>query len=173
MSHREEEPWDLVIGRVTAPFGVRGEMRVKPETDFPDRFLNLREVCLELPNREERRFAVARARVTPKGIILALAGCESRDQAEALRRSWVKIRPSLAVALPQGSYWVHDIMGMRVVTETGEDLGEVTEVIRAPGNDVYVTPKAMIPALREVVREIDVATRRMVVSLPPVEEAEE
>ena len=173
MPEKEEEPWDLVIGQVTAPFGLQGEVRVRPETDFPERFLKLRQVCLELPNGEERLYTISHTRIIPKGVLLSLEGCTSLGEAEGLRRAWVKVKQSMAVKLPQDSYWLHDIIGLQVVTESGDDLGEVTEVIRTPGNDVYVTPKAMIPAVRAIVRQIDLEKRRMVVSLPPAEEAEE
>jgi len=167
LNPENEEPWSLVIGRVTAPFGTKGEVRVKPETDFPERFGSLEEVCLELPDGEQRPCRVRQARITPKGIILSLAECRNRDQAAALRSAWVKIKPSMALPLAEGSYWIHQIVGLRVLTEDGEDLGEVTEVITSPANDVYVTPTAMIPALRQVVRTIDLEAGRMIVSLPP------
>ncbi|MCJ7822519.1 MAG: ribosome maturation factor RimM, partial [Armatimonadetes bacterium] len=63
-----EEPWSLVIGRVTGPFGTGGEVRVRAETDFPERFLELGDVCLELPDGEERMVRVEGARLTAKGI---------------------------------------------------------------------------------------------------------
>ena len=166
MAAEREEPWSLVIGRVTAPFGTRGAVRVRAETDFPERFRDLEEVCLELPGGEERRVHITEARLTPKGILVSFRECQDRDQAEELRGAWVKVKPSMAAPLAEGSYWVHQIIGLRAFTEAGVDLGEVTEVIRTPGNDVYVTAKAMIPALREVVKEIDLEGRRMVVSLP-------
>ena len=166
MDPDNEEPWSLVIGRVTAPFGTKGEVRVMPETDSPERFRSLEEVCLELPDGEQRHCHVRRSRITPKGIILWLAECQDRDQAAALRRALVKVKPTMAVPLPEGRYWIHQIIGLRVLTEAGEDLGEVTEVIRSPANDVYVTPTAMIPALRHVVRSIDLDAGRMIVSLP-------
>jgi len=172
MADRTEEPWDLVIGQVAAPFGIHGALRVRPETDRPERFHDLEEVCLELPSGEERIYRISSARLSPKGVTLTLAGCEDRDSAAALRRAWVKIKRSMSIPLPHGSYWMHDIIGLRVVTEEGEDLGEVTEIIRAPGNDVYVTPSAMIPAVREVVREIDLEHRRMIVAPLAEEEVE-
>ena len=163
----KEEPWSLVIGRVAAPFGTKGEVRVRPETDFPERFETLEEVCLELPQGEERVVRVVGARSTAKGILLSLEGYQDRNAAEELRQSLVKVRPSMAAPLPEGRYWVHQIIGLRVFTVEGRDLGEVTEVVRSPGNDVYVTESVMIPAVREVVREIDVEGGRMVVALPP------
>lgn len=160
------EPWDLVIGQIVAPFGIQGEVRVRPETDFPERFPGLARVCLELPGGEEREVGVRRARVTPKGVLLLLEGCESRDEAAALRQAWVKIPQRMAARLREGEYYTHQIIGLRAYTAEGRDLGEVTEVISSPANDVYVTKAAMIPALREVVREIDLERGRMVVSLP-------
>lgn len=169
-----EEPWSLVIGRVVAPFGTRGEVRVRPETDFPERFQQLEQVCLELPDGEERVVSVRRARLTPKGVLVWFDGCSDREAAESLRGAWLKVRPGMAVPLPEGSYYLHDIMGLRAVTEDGRDLGEITEVIRSPAHDVYVTSSTMIPAVREVVREIDLPGGRMVVALPLEEgEAEE
>jgi 16S rRNA processing protein RimM len=155
MAAEEKEPWDLVIGQVTAPFGVKGALRVRPETDFPERFGDLDEVCLGLPTGEERFFPVRRAQVTAKGVTLALVGCDDRDTAASLRGALVKIRQSMSVPLPEGSFWIHNVVGLRVVTEQGEELGEVIEVIRTPGNDVYVTPCTMVPAVREVIRKID------------------
>jgi 16S rRNA processing protein RimM len=149
-----------------------GEIRVRPETDFPERFKDLREVCLALPDGCERLFHVRSARVTAKGVTLALAECRSRGEAESLREAWVKIKPSMAVPLDEGSYWVHQIVGLRVLTTEGDELGEVSEVLRSPANDVYVTPSRMIPAVREVVKEIDLENGRMVVSLPPDREAD-
>lgn len=167
-----EEPWSLVIGRVTGPFGTRGEVRVRAETDFPERFRELGDVCLELPNGEERMVRVAGARLTAKGILVKLDGYDDRGSAEGLRRALLKVKPSMAAPLPEGSYWVHELIGLRAVTEDGRDLGEITEVLRSPANDVYVTESAMIPAVHEVVREIDLEKGRMIVALPEEEGGE-
>lgn len=167
-----EEPWSLVIGRVTGPFGTRGEVRVRAETDFPERFLELGNVCLELPDGEERMVRVEGARLTAKGILVKLDGHDDRGSTEGLRRALLKVKPSMAVPLPEGSYWVHELIGLRAITVDGRELGEITEVLRSPANDVYVTESAMIPALREVVREIDLETGRMVVALPEEEGGE-
>ena len=161
-----------MVGQVVAPFGIKGELRVRAETDFPERFQQLTEVCLELPSGEERRAQVIAARVSARGILVTLAGCESRDQAEELRGAWIKVRPSMAAPLPPGSYYLHQMLGLHVFTVDGRDLGEVTEVIQTGAHDVYVTASAMIPALREVVREIDLVRGRMSVELPPEEDAQ-
>jgi 16S rRNA processing protein RimM len=145
---------------------------VRPETDFPERFPGLARVCLELPCGDERVVAVRRARVTPKGVLLLLEGCETRDQAAALRGAWVKITASMAAPLGDGRYYLHQIMGLHVYAEDGRDLGEIVEIIRGPANDAYATEVTVIPALRGVAREVDLERRRMVVSLPPEEAAD-
>ena len=170
---KAEEPWSLVIGRVVAPFGTKGEVRVRPETDYPERFQKLAEVCLELPGGEERVVSVRRARLTPKGVLVWFEDCSDRRAAESLRGAWLKVRPGMAVPLPEGAYYLHDILGLRAVTEDGRDLGEITEVIRSPAHDVYVAGATMIPAVREVVRKIDLPKRLMVVALPPEEDRED
>jgi len=164
MLHKEREPWNLVIGQVTAPFGIAGALRVRPETDAPERFSELRTVCIELPSGEERLWTVRKARVNQKGIILELAECENRDEAESLRSGWIKIQESMAIPLAEGAYWIHEIIGLRVVDDRGADLGEVLEVIRTPANDVYVTERVMVPAVRDVVRQVDLANERILVS---------
>ena len=161
-----EEPWDLVVGQVTAPFGIKGEVKVRPETDLPERFAQLREVRLEFPTGEERPARIRHARVVPQGVLITFDGCRDRPGAEALRGAWVKIKQSMALPLPEGSYYLHQLVGLRVVTEDGRELGEITEVLKYPANDVYVTPQVMIPALQQVVRRIDLEEKLMVVSLP-------
>lgn len=142
------------------------------ETDFPERFAGLREVCLELPDGRAEMAPVVEARVTPKGALVQFRGCADRAQAEGLRGAWVKIRPSMAIPLPEGSHYIHEIVGLRVFTEEGVEVGEVTEVICSPANDVYVVGEAlggqvMIPAVREFVKEISVEKGTMTVALPP------
>jgi 16S rRNA processing protein RimM len=171
--HDSQEPWNLVVGQVVAPFGIRGQVKVRPETDVPARFRLLDEVCLELAGGEQRMARIRSVHVSPKGLTVQFEGCRDRAGAEALRGAWVKIRESMALPLREGSFYIHDLIGVHVFADDGRDLGEISEVIQSPGNDVYVTSHAMIPALRQVVREVDLAARCMVVSLPPEEEADE
>ncbi len=168
----QEEPWDLVVGRVAAPFGVRGAVRVRPETDDPERFRDLKEVRLEFPDGREAPARIQSTQVTPKGVIVQFAGYDTPDKAAALRGALVMIKRSMAAPLAADSYYEHELVGVRVLDEDGTDLGEITEVLHRPANDVFVTSQdKLIPALKQVVREVDLHQRRMVVSLPPEEEA--
>jgi 16S rRNA processing protein RimM len=164
-----KEPCDLVIGQVTAPFGINGEAKVRPETDFPERFETLREVCLELATGEERWVSIRRVRLTGKGILVTFDGVTRRDQVDPLRGAWVKIPERLATPLPEGTYYLHQLLGLHVQDEEGADLGEITEVLKSPANDVYITDRVLIPALRDVVRKVDLARGVMIVRLLPEE----
>ncbi len=160
-----------MIGRVMAPFGIKGEVRVRPETDYPQRLAEVDTVCLELPGGREEMARPARVRLTPKGALVRFEGCRDRNDAERLRGAWVKIRPSMVPPLPEGEFYVHQILGLRAVTADGREIGEVTEVIRTGANDVYVAGGKMIPAVRKFIREISLEEGVMVVDLPPEEEA--
>jgi len=158
---------DLAVGRIGAPHGVRGQVRVEPLTDYPERFARLGEVCLELSDGRRRRAVVEGGSPGARGrVVLKFKGCDDRAAVEDLRGAYVLIPRAEAVELPSGHYFVDDIVGLEVVTTSGERLGAVREVIRTGANDVYVTDRGMVPATREVVRRIDLAAGAMVVELP-------
>src|SRR5947208_3323705 len=102
------EEWNWIIGRVVAPFSRFGELKVQPETDFPERFADLEKVCLRLKSGESRLFSVCRARIHKGQVLLKLQQLESIDDAERWRGAQVLIRKEEAVLLPKGSYYAAD-----------------------------------------------------------------
>ena len=165
----EQDPWDLVIGRLGRPHGVRGEMRVVAETDFPQRFETLRNVRVELPDGAERHLVVAESSVKGNRIVLKFEGYDTPEAASALAGGFLTIRRSEAWPLPEGHYYEHQIIGLAVVDEQGQRLGEVSAVLRTGANDVYLAGDLLIPATKEVVRRIDLARGELVVRLPAEE----
>lgn len=163
----------LVIGRILGTFGWAGEIKVRPETDYPERFRTLRQILLE--NREGYRWTchVQRAHVTERQIRLKLAEYNSKEEAAPLRECVILVPISQAAVLPEDSFYIHQIIGLTVRGINGEDLGEVTEVIRSPANDVYVTPKVSIPARKEFVKEIAIDKGVMIVDATMLLEVEE
>jgi 16S rRNA processing protein RimM len=156
------EPDELIIGRIAKAHGLSGAVKIEPLTDFPERFRDLKTVLLQPAQGPAQARGVLGAEVSPEGVILRLEGCVDRAAAEALRGAYLKIKRADAVALPPDHYFIADIVGLEVVTPAGVSLGRITEVIRTGANDVYVTPKAMIPALRDVVKSVDLKAGRMV-----------
>ncbi len=160
----------ITVGRVTAPQGIMGEVRVWPETDFPERFLERGRFYLDGP--APRWLQVEGARFHKGFILVKFAGCDDRDGAEALRGYRLQVPVEELPPLPPGEYYHHQIIGLEVVTTDGRVLGRVVEILSPGANDVYVVRSAaatgrarewLIPASREAVAELDPAGGRMVV----------
>lgn len=160
------EPRYLVIGRVAKPWGIRGEVKVEITTDFPDRFTLLRKVYL---GPEAVPFVLEGFRLHQRSALLKLEGCHDRTAVEKLRGQWVQIPIEEAMPLEQDEYYEYQIIGLAVWTTDGEYLGTVDEVISTGANDVYVVRgeehEILIPAIEDVVLEINLAQGRMVVEL--------
>jgi 16S rRNA processing protein RimM len=159
------EAYDVLVGVVVGAHGVRGELRVAPETDFPERFARLESLSVAPKGGAPRmmRIAGARQHVGQGLVLLRLEGVQDREAAESLRGAGLFIRESDLTPLPEGFYYEFQILGLQVVTEEGRDLGTIVDIIRTGANDVYETPLAMIPAIEPIVREVDLAGGRMVV----------
>jgi len=162
----------VTIGKITAPHGVRGEVRVLPLTEFPDRFRDLKRVYLSLGDRR-RECTVDGVKSLPRGLfLLKLEGVDSRDEADRWRGADVQVPRSEAVPLPPGRYYVFELVGARVVTKEGALLGRLRDVITTAANDVYVVSgedgrEILIPAVKHVVLSIDVGEGVVVVDPPP------
>ena len=158
---------NVTIGKIVAPHGVRGDVRILPFTDFPDRFLNMKNVLLE----DGSQLTIEKAKRHKQFILLKFKGIDDMDAAEKLRNLALQVKREDAVPLPEGSYYIFDIVGLSVYTEAGELLGKVTNVLETGSNDVYVVDRPdekqalLIPALKKVVTNIDVSGGRIVVKL--------
>ena len=159
----------ITVGRIVAPHGVRGELRVRLETDFPERFEALRRAFVVQAGRVET-IQITGRRPHRGGILMRLEGIETLDAAARLRGAAIAVSRSQAVPLGPDRYYLFEIIGLRVRTVDGRSLGVVAEVMQGPANDVYVIRggggEILIPALRDVVRRIDLPAGEMVVAVP-------
>lgn len=164
-----ERPRWVAVGRITRTHGVRGEVAVLPLSDIGSRFEPGSTIFLD--ERQDRPLTVASARPHRKRLLVAFHGVEDRTAAEELRGHYLFVPSSSAPPLPEGEYWAHDLIGCEVRTEEGRLLGTVGEVIHGPANDVWVTEgpdgEVLIPALKDVVNQVDTAGRRIVVREVP------
>jgi 16S rRNA processing protein RimM len=161
-----EGPSHLIIGRILAPHGVDGEVEVENLSDFPQRFAGLELVYL---GEELAPAVIERQRSKRRRILLKLKGCEDRDQAGRLRGKYIRVPVEEAMALDEDEYYIHEVLGLEVWTGEGEFLGCVGEILFTGSNDVYVVSNGekelLIPALSDVVKEIDLSAGRMTVEL--------
>ncbi len=178
MTKTSKRPEFLAIGRIMAPFGIRGEVKVEIHTDWPHRFALLDRVYVGDPSaRALRETKIESARLHKGQALLKLAMCPDRNAAEALRDQWLFVHRSQAMPLGEDEYYIHEIVGLEV-WEGERCLGRVFEVIETPAeaNDVYVVRgeqgEILLPAVRHVVLKVDLEAGRMEVALPPgLEEA--
>lgn len=156
----------LTIGRILKPHGIRGDVRVLPLTDFPERFFELKRVFVGTPEKNQR-FPVTRASIHGKVVLLGLAGVDSRNEAEKLRNHLVMIPESERVELPPDHYFVYELIGMDCYKTDGSRVGKVTEVFQTGANDVYVvegpTGVHYVPAVKALIKEIDLEEKRVVI----------
>jgi 16S rRNA processing protein RimM len=163
-SRRRPEPRYLAIGRVTRPFGLRGELRVKLLTEYPEQLGRLRNVYLG-PRAE--RWTVEDVRLHQEDALFKLAGCDDRLAAERLRGAMMQITREDAVPLEQDEFYEHQIIGITVIEDDGTFLGNVKEIINTGANDVFVVVgpdgQLLLPAIESVVLDIDLDDDRMLV----------
>lgn len=156
----------VIVGRIRSAWGLRGDVSVEVLSDAPKRFAP--GSLLRLRGRSTR---VEHSRKGKRGLLVKLDAVNDRTQAEALRGSELTVLPCEVEPLPDGVYYHFQILDMRVVTDGGEQLGTVKEIIVTGGNDVYVIHEEgrrdiLIPALPDVVLDVDVEAGVMTVDLP-------
>lgn len=145
-------------------------MRCRPETDFPERFLDTEEVELFVDKGPARRVVVESARTHQNLILLKLAGVDSSEQAGLLRNYLVAVGPDEVVDMDDG-YFHYELEGLQVFDEAGAEVGTLVEVIANPAHEIYriAGPKGemLVPAVDEYVLSIDLEQARIVIR-PPV-----
>lgn len=161
------DEWNWTIGQVVGVFGIVGEVKVRLETDFPERFLALTEACLRPARGKARVYEVRHSRLHKGQALLKFAGINSIEQAETLRGCTVQVKKAEAVALQDGDYYISDLIGAEVSTVDGKVLGNLEKVLVYPGHDLLQIGDVLIPAVKEMVVSIDLTAKKIVVNLPP------
>jgi 16S rRNA processing protein RimM len=160
----------LVVGRVTRPHGIAGEVKVELAPEYAGALDGIRRVFIGDADQQPQACRVLASRSHQGAVLLKLDCSATRNDAEALRGSRVSIRLTDLPKLSVGAYYSHDLIGLNVVRETGEALGTLAEVLATGSNDVYVVKTAsgevLLPALESVVRAVDLTARRMTVIVP-------
>ena len=155
-------PESLIVGRILAPWGIRGEVKVEVLTDFPERFAPQKVLYLNA-----RPLEIESCRPHKQHLVVKLATIDSVEDAEKLRGQALTIPRSELSRLPEGQYYTFQIIGLAVLTTEGEHLGQVTDIMATAGNDVYIVKgkrgEILIPAIEDVVKSIDLEEGKMVI----------
>jgi 16S rRNA processing protein RimM len=161
----------LAVGQVIGVHGLRGELKIDPHSDNPDRFAL--GVQLHL-GEEMERITVDSVRAHKGNLLVKCREIDGREEAEACRGLWIFV-PETEAILEEGAHWIHDIIGLTAVTDQGLTLGRITDVLATGSNDVYVVHPAqdlnqgrdlLIPALDDVILTVDLDQGVMTIHLP-------
>lgn len=156
----------ITIGIIVAPHGVRGDVRIIPQTDFPERFMEM-DVCYICG----QEYHITSAKFHKQFILATFKELPDRTAVERLGKQEIQVPRSQLVPLPEGRYYIFEIEGLSVFDKEGNDLGIVKEVLQPGANDVYVVakegePDLLLPALKTVILSIDLKAGKMIVDPP-------
>lgn len=154
----------VAVGRITRAHGVQGELAVLVISEVPGRFADGETVWLE----DGRTLTVESSRPHKDRLLVRFREVQTREQAEALQRALLVVPESLSPELPEGSWWDHRIVGCAIETDTGRALGTVHDVIHTAANDVWSAvddegTETLIPVLQDVILDVDIDAKRIVV----------
>lgn len=157
----------LQVGVITQTHGIRGEVKVFPTTDDAARFRDLKHVLLDT-GKETLPLEIENVKFFKQFVILKFKGFDNINDVEGYKRCPLLVERSEAVPLEEDEYFITDMIGMQVSTDSGEDFGILKDVLTTGANDVYVIDRplegeVLIPAIKECILDVDIPGRKMTV----------
>lgn len=157
----------IVIGKIVAPHGVRGEFRILPQTDNPEQYIKMQKISLS----NGRELTVEAVRFHKNMVLMKTKEITSMDEAELLRNCAVVIKQEDLPSLPAGRFYVSDIIGFQVVTPEGELIGTLKDVITPGSTDVFVIAgkdgkEIMVVAIDANIKAMNMQEKQIVAVLP-------
>ena len=155
----------LRVGVISSSHGVRGEAKIFPTTDDVQRFKKLK-TCILDTGREYKELHIESVKFFKQMVILKFKEITSIDELMPYKGKDLLVTRDQAVKLEENEYFICDLIGLRVVTDEGEDFGVLTDVIQTGANDVYVVAmkdgkELMLPAIGDCILNVDLEQRRM------------
>jgi 16S rRNA processing protein RimM len=161
----------VAIGEIGRAYGLRGEVRVMPLTDDPSRFSRLDTYVLWDPRNGGRQpCRITGSRRQGDAVLVTVDGYDSPEAAKQLAGRLLAVPETEVLPLKEGQFYPWQLEGCRVSTEEGRDVGRVLRIEPAPGHDLWVVGdeerEHLIPAVAEIVREVDLKQGRVVIRPP-------
>ncbi len=163
----ELREWTQPIGAIVATHGLKGAVKVKPLHGAADQLFTIgSEMCVVLPSGRRQKLTIQTCYAKGSTWIVKFAEIEHIDVAEKYVGLQLAVHKDWKPKLEEGEFLLSELLGMTVVTEDGEHIGEVLEVMESPAHDLLVTERGLIPMRREFVKKVDRKKRQIVVNLP-------
>lgn len=161
----------LKVGVITSTHGIRGEVKVFPTTDDPKRFLDLEEIILDT-GKEKKTLSIQYVKFFKNMVILKFKEFDNINDVEIYRQKDLYVTREQAVPLEENEYFIADLIGLKAVSDEGEELGEIADVLQTAANDIYVikqegTSDLLVPAIKECVLKVDIAGGMVTLHLLP------
>lgn len=157
------------IGQIVNTSGLKGVLKIKPFTDDIKKFSNLKTIYIKTKSGLTE-FKIEQVRYVKNMVMLKLTGIDTVEEAEKYRNLYIKILRDQEEELEEGSYYVVDILGCKVNTDTNQELGKVVDVFQTGSNDVYVVKdeqgkQILLPAIKQVIKNVDIKNKIIIVHL--------
>lgn len=150
----------LQVGVISSTHGLQGEVKVYPTTDDINRFSDLKEVILDT-GKEQITLEIEGVKYFKNQVVLKFKGIDNINDIEKYKGKYLLVTRENAVKLEENEFFIADLIGSKVVTDEGGDLGTLSDIIRTGSNDVYVVEtkegkEVLLPAIDECILDIDV-----------------
>ena len=157
------------IGQIVNTFGIKGIVKVNAYTDDPLEFANLKTILIE-KNKKLLEFEIEEAKLHKNQVLLKIKGIDDINEAEKYRGCFIKIPREKAKKLPKDTYFIADLIGLQVYTDSGELLGKVDDIYNSVSEDIYVVKdelgkQILLPGIKDVIKQIDVDNEKIIVHL--------
>ncbi|MBO5372409.1 MAG: 16S rRNA processing protein RimM [Lachnospiraceae bacterium] len=161
----------LKVGVITTTHGIRGEVKVFPTTDDARRFLDLKEIILDT-GKEKLTLTIERVKFFKNMVILKFKEYDNINDVEKYRQKELFVTREQAVPLEENEYFIADLIGLAAVSDDGEDLGELADVLQTGANDIYVLRKSgtsdiLVPAIKDCIKNVDLEAGKIEIHLLP------
>jgi len=156
------------MGKVIRPHGLEGVMRVQSFAESHQSFLRARTVFLRADKGEIHEFKVISVRPHKRILLIQLKGLGSFEEAERFRGAEIFVKKDCLRNPDSNEYYWYEVVGLKVYMNSGRYIGTITEIISTGSHDIYVCrdgeSEVLIPAIHDVVKEIDLEKKRMIIS---------
>lgn len=159
----------LEVGQVVNTFGIKGEVKVTPFTDDIRRFDELEKVYVKIKG-ESKQYQIENVKYHKNMVLLKFKGIDKIEEAEKLRNAFLEIDREDAIPLEEGTYFIADLIGLKVYTDEGNILGKVEDIYNTGGKDIYVVKdelgkQILLPGIDEVIKEVNLEDSKIIVHL--------